>query len=179
MTAARPMALPQGTYGRLRAPEQVRDGAGVDMTTIPRRSSWTCAFAGTNGPTRPSQRTNRSLAEDLDRAAVGIGTLWEIGDGLFASINALERENLDAFTPDGLVALADDRGSRGLFPGWAGAQAATNADEGASPRLAPRRELPAAGAIGLDRFTNLAGLNSSTGGQAAMDERVASVLAQR
>ena len=104
VTAARPMALPQGTYGRLRAPEQVRDGAGVDMTTIPRRSSGTCAFAGTNGPTRPSQRTNRSLAEDLDRAAVGIGTLWEIGDGLFASINALERENLDAFTPDGLVA---------------------------------------------------------------------------
>ena len=164
----------------LRAGEQVRDLAGLDVMTIPPKAAKALLALGL----APEQLTDRTatayepqLAEGLDPAAVGLDTLWNIGAPLVACVDALEQENLDSFTPDDLVAFFADHGCPLLFPRWTDAQVATSADEGKIPRLDHWREPLAAGAIGLDSLMNLAGLNSFTADQAAMDDRVASVLA--
>jgi len=113
----------------------------------------------------------------VDRGAIRLNTLWHVGDHLLACVEALEREDIDAFAPDDLVGFLHAHGCGDLFPRWTDEQIATSVAEGKIPNLDHWREPLASGAIGLDSLMTLAGLHSFVADQRAMDDRVASVLA--
>jgi len=160
---------------------QVRDLAAIDVMTIPPKVAR--AFLDRDVPLdelvdRTSVLYVPPLRQDVDPAAVRLDTLWDVGEDFVACVHALERENLDGFAPDDLVAFFHAHGCGDVFPRWAAEQVATSAEEGKIPKLENWRHALASRAIGLDSLMSLAGLNSFAADQKAMDERVTSVLAR-
>jgi transaldolase len=160
---------------------QVRDLAGLDVLTMPPKVAKEFLDLGTP----PEQIVDRTaedyrpaLAEGVDPQAVGLGTLWDIGPELAACAHALENEDLDAFTPAGLVGFFADHGCGDLLADWTDEQIRTSAAEGKIPRLENWGDALAAGRIGLDALMNLAGLNSFAADQKALDQRIKQVLAK-
>jgi len=162
-----------------RLPQQVWDLAGIDVMTIPTK----VARGLLDLKLPPEQITDRTggdyqprLRSGVDPAEIRLQTLWEVEDTLVACVDALEAENLDAFTPDDLVGFFADHGCGDVLPRWTDRQVAASAAEGKIPRLANWREALAGKALGLDSLMNLAGLNSFRADQEAMDRRIAGVL---
>ena len=119
------------------------------------------------------------LREGVDASAVGLDTLWDVGDELKACVDSLERENPDSFTPGELVSFFADHGCGDVLPRWTPEQIKTSTAEGKIPVLANWRDALASGAVGLDAMMNLAGLNSFAADQKAMDDRVRGVLGEK
>ena len=164
-----------------RAGEQVRDLACLDVMTIPPKVA--DAFLALDLPPdaladRTSVVYEPTFNAGVDPRAARLETLWDVGDELVASVDALEGHDLDAFTPDDLVGFFHDRGCGDLFPRWTDEQVAASAAEGKIPSLATWRQALASKAIGLDSLMSLAGVNAFAADQRAMDLRVASLLGQ-
>jgi transaldolase len=158
---------------------QVRDLAGIDVMTLPPKVAQEFLDLGLL-PQQIRDCSNHTyeppLAEGVDPRAVRLGTLWNVRQKLVACVDALERENVAAFTPNDLVAFFAKHGCGDLFVRWTREQIETSAAEGKIPRLEHWAEPLAAGVIGLDSLMNLAGLNSFAADQKAMDSRVANLL---
>jgi transaldolase len=118
------------------------------------------------------------LNKDVDPRAIRLDTLWDINDELIGCVDALEKENLDSFTPDDLVDFFRDHNCGDVMVRWSDSQIATSTAEGKIPRLENWRDALADRSIGLDSLINLAGLNSFATDQKAMDERIRQVLAK-
>jgi len=160
---------------------QVRDLAGLDVMTIPPKV--TDEFLALN--LEPDQVTDRTAADytpgindSTDPKAVRLDTLWDIGDELLGCVEALEKENIDAFTADDLVGFFHQHGCGDMMVRWTDQQIAASTTEGKIPKLENWKDALTQKSIGLDSLMNLAGLNSFTTDQKAMDDRVRSVLAK-
>ena len=158
---------------------QVRDLAGIDVMTMPPRVAQ--QFLDLHVPPekivdRTGEAYRPPLRGGVDPAAVRLDTLWDVGPKLVACVDALERENLDSFTPDDLVAFFAGHGCGDALPRWTAEQIATSTAEGKIPKLENWREALASRSIGLDSLMNLAGLRSFAADQKAMDDRVQAVL---
>lgn len=116
------------------------------------------------------------LADGVDPARVGLNCLWDIDDTVVATLDALDQEDLDRFTPEQLVGFFNEHGCGDLLVDWTDDQVATSAAEGKIPVLATWQDALASGAIGLDALMNLAGLNAFRQDQQAMDDRIVSHL---
>ena len=160
---------------------QVRDLAGIDVMTIPPKVAQEFLDLAVE-PDEIADRTGEQyappLADGVDAAAAGLPTLWDVGEEVAACLDALEGEDLGAFTPDDLVTFFGDHACGDVLVRWTGEQVATCAAEGKIPRVETWRDALAEGTVGLDALMNLAGLNAFTADQKAMDEHVAAVLAR-
>ena len=162
-----------------RSGAQVRDLAGIDVMTIPPKAA--AEFLAIH--TAPHTITDKTFVEykpgidneeDLER--VRLNTLWDIDEELVRCVDALEKKNIDGFTPDDLVYFFANKGCGDVLVGWMGPEIETSTKEGKIPRLENWREALAEKRIGLDSLMNLAGLNSFMTDQKAMDERVQQIL---
>ena len=166
----------------MRSGTQVRDLAGVDVMTMPPKAAAEFLELGV-APANLADRTatdyTPGLNPGVDPAAARLETLWDVDDALVACVDALESEDLDAFTADDLVSFFADRGCGDLFVRWSDEQIAASSAEGKVPNPANWQEALASKAVGLDALMNLAGLNSFIADQKAMDDRVADVLAKQ
>ncbi|MCK4623827.1 MAG: transaldolase family protein [Phycisphaerae bacterium] len=160
-----------------RSAEQVRDLAGIDVMTMPPKVAK--GFLQMHpAPEQIIDRTGEDyqppLAAGVDPKAVRLESLWDIGEEVVACVDALEKENLDSFTPGDLSAFFADHACGDVLVPWTDSQITTSAAEGKIPNLANWADALSGGEIGLDSLMNLAGLNSFVADQKAMDERVAS-----
>ena len=164
-----------------RAGKQVWDVAGIDVMTIPPKVAGEL-LSMKPAPNEITDRTNMDyeppLNEGLDTRAIRLDTLWDVGEELVACVDAIEKEDLDTFTPDDLVNFFEDRSCGDVMVRWSQSYIATSTAEGKIPRLENWRDLLADKSIGLDSLMNLAGLNSFATDQKAMDDRVRQVLAK-
>jgi len=161
---------------------QIRDLAGIDVMTMPPKVAG--EFLALN--MAPGQLTDKTgipiyrdkigLADNADPASIRLETLWDIDDKLVACLDALEKKNLDSFTPDDLITFFESHNCGDVLVRWSDSQIATSTKEGKIPRLENWRDALADKSIGLDSLMNLAGLCSFVTDQKAMDERVAGVL---
>ncbi len=165
-----------------RAGPQVRDLAGIDVMTMPPKVAG--EFQDLN--LAADQISDKTAADykpgvnpDVDIDAIRLNTLWDIDDALISCVDALEKENLDSFTPDDLVVFFAEYRCGDVMVRWSDSQIQTSTQEGKIPRIDNWRDALTGRAIGLDSLMNLAGLNSFAVDQKAMDERVRHVLASR
>lgn len=163
-----------------RAGPQVRDLAGIDVMTMPPK----VAGQFQDLDLAADQITDKTAADykpgvnpDVDIDAIRLNTLWDIDDALVACVDALEKENLDSFTPDDLVDFFGEHRCGDVMVRWSDSQIQTSTQEGKIPKLDNWQDALADKSIGLDSLVNLAGLNSFTVDQKAMDDRVRQVLA--
>ncbi len=162
-----------------RAPQQVRDLAGVNVMTIPPKVADGFLKLGIPADEitdRTAEQYRPGLRRDVDPATVALDTLWEVGEELIACVDMLENENLESFSPDDLVGFFAAHGCSDVLVDWSKREIATSYAEGKIPKLDNWGEHLATGRIGLDSLMNLAGLNSFAADQKAMDDRVREVL---
>ena len=161
---------------------QVADLAGLDVMTMPPKVADEFLHLDP-GDLDIADRTRADYrprwGDDVDPKAVGLETLWDVPPALIACVDALEREDLDSFTPDDLMDFFAGHGCGDVLVKWDARQIARSRAEGKIPKLTNWREALAEKTIGLDALINLAGLNAFTADQEAMDNRVADVLAKR
>jgi transaldolase len=164
-----------------RSGKQIQDLAGIDVMTIPPK------VAGEFLSTHPisAQITNQAemdyqpgLNRGVDTDALRLDTLWDVDDKFVACVDALDKENLDSFTPDDLIRFFEDHHCSDVLVGWSDSQIQTSMAEGKIPKLENWRDALGGKSIGLDSLMNLAGFNSFASDQKAMDERVRQVLAK-
>jgi len=158
---------------------QVRLLAGMDVMTIPPKVAQGFLDLGLS-PDELADKTGEDyqppLNDDVDPAAVGLNTLWDIDEKLVAAVDELEKQDLDSMAPSQLVEFMRRRGYGDLLVDWTDAQHRTSAEEGKIPRLDNWREALAAGKVGLDALMNLGGFHSFEADQRRMDRRVRDVL---
>jgi len=164
-----------------RAGPQVRDLVGIDVMTMPPKVAG--QFQDLNlAAERVTDKTatdyRPGVNPDVDIDAIRLNTLWDIDDALVTCVDALEKENLDSFTPDDLVDFFGEYHCGDVMVRWSDSQIQTSTQEGKIPKLDNWRDTLAGKSIGLDSLMNLAGLNSFTVDQKAMDDRVRQVLAR-
>jgi len=165
----------------LRAAEQVRDLAGVDVLTIPPK----VAAKFVDMRLRESDITDRTeskytigINRDVDVDAIQLNTLWDIDDDLIDCVDALEKEDLDNFRAGDLVNFFKEHKCSDVLVNWSAAQNLTSSKEGKIPKLKNWYKSLKAKRIGLDSLLNLAGLNSFGADQTDMDEHIRQVLAK-
>jgi transaldolase len=163
-----------------RAGPQVRDLAGIDVMTMPPK----VAGQFQDLDLAADQITDKTAADykpgvspDVDIDAIRLNTLWDIDDALITCVDTLEKENLDSFTPDDLVDFFGECRCSDVLVRWSDSQIQTSTQEGKIPKLDNWQDALADKSIGLDSLMNLAGLNSFTVDQKAMDDRIRHVLA--
>ena len=161
----------------IRDDKQVANSIGTDVLTVPVKSAKQFLWPGPDEVVDRTQHNYQpTFADGVDPAAAGLNTLWDVPDSFVACVDALEAEDLDAFSADDLVSFFHDQGCGDHFPRWTDEQVTVCAAEGKIPKLDTWRDDLASGAIGLDALMNLAGLLSFTADQKAMDDRVAGLL---
>jgi transaldolase len=162
-----------------RAGTQIRDLAGIDVMTMPPKAA--DEFLALNPPIeeikdKTAEDYQIGLDKDVKPEAVNLNTLWDIDDKLVSCIDALEKENIDNFTPDTIIKFFESRRCGDVLVRWSDKQIAASAKEGKIPKLENWKGALGDRSIGLDSLMNLAGLNSFTTDQQAMDTKVREVL---
>jgi transaldolase len=160
---------------------QVRDLAGIDVMTMPPKVAAQFKEMGLS----PGDVVNKTDSDysvgvnnDGDIEKLRLDTLWNIPDELVTCIDALESEDVTKFTADDIIDFFADHNCGDVVVKWTERQIKTSAEEGKIPELKNWKELLEAKKIGLDALMNLAGLNSFTADQKAMDDRVRDVLSK-
>jgi hypothetical protein len=160
---------------------QVRDLAGIDVMTMPPKVAGEFLALGLS-PQQIADKTSMDyipgLNKDVDPDAVRLNTLWDIDEKLISCVDALEKENLDSFTPEKLLDFFEDHKCGDVLVRWSDSQIKTSAAEGKIPRLENWKDALKDKSIGLDALMNLAGLYSFATDQKAMDDRVREVLSK-
>jgi transaldolase len=160
---------------------QVVNLAGIDVMTLPPKVA--SEFLSRNlSPADLSDRTSSTCAPgvepNVDRDALRLDTLWNVTIQLINCIENLEKENLDAFTPDDLIDFFDEYRCGDVLVHWTDSQVETSAREGKIPRLENWKDALESKTIALDSLMNLAGLNSFASDQKQMDDRVRDILSE-
>ena len=184
--ALRDLAEAHGTPTRqigasFRAGTQVRDLVGIDVMTVPpgtAREMLDLNIPPAEIADRTGEDYRPTFAEGADPAAFRADTLWDIGDEVVECCDAAEAADLDNMTAADLVRLFAEHGCGDLLVAWTDREIAVSGAEGKIPRLDNWAKPLAQRRIGLDSLLNLAGLNAFKADQAAMDARVADVLAR-
>ncbi|MHC4666231.1 MAG: transaldolase family protein [Planctomycetota bacterium] len=164
-----------------RAGAQARDLVGIDVMTMPPKVASEFLSMGISleqVTDKTAANYSPGLGEDVDREAIRLDTLWDIGDELVARLDALDKEDIDSFTPDDLIDFFKRHGCADVLVRWSDSQIKTSTAEGKIPKLENWRDALSGKSIGLDSLMNLAGLRSFATDQKAMDDRVRQVLAK-
>jgi len=159
--------------------EQYLNLAGIDVITSPPNVAQELLDQRNELPrieSRIGQNYVPGIRGDVDSDRIGLDTLWYIEDELIACVDALEREDIDSFTPEALVDFFEAHECRDLLVRWSNPEIAASAAEGKIPKLRNWADPLAHGSIGLDSLMNLAGFNSFAADQARMDAHVQEVL---
>ena len=161
---------------------QVLDLAGLDVMTMPPKVAQ--GFLALDVPEteivdRTGEHYRIEFDEAIDTEALGVDSLWDIDQNLIACVDALEEENLDAFTSDDLVQFFADHGCGDFLPRWTDEQRSASYAEGKIPKLDHWRDALHSGFCAMDSLMNLAGLSSFMADQKAMDDRVRDVIARK
>ena len=162
--------------------EQYPRLAGIDVITSPPKISAEFRAKADKLPAIHSQLGQDytpGINDDVDPQSIGLDTLWNIDDKLVACIDALGREDIDAFTAEQLVDFFEAHGCSDFLVRWSNSEIATSAEEGKIPKLSNWADQLAHGSIGLDSLMNLAGLNSFITDQCEMDNHVTDVLRKK
>jgi transaldolase len=160
---------------------QIRDLAGMDVMTMPPKAA--DEFLALNLPIaeikdKTAENYKIALNKDVKPESINLNTLWDINDELVSCADALEKEDLEKFTPDELIKFFEARKCGDVLVRWSDLQIAVSTKEGKIPKLENWKGALGNKSIGLDSLMNLAGLNSFTTDQQAMDERIRQVLAK-
>jgi len=162
-----------------RSGRQVHDLAGIDVMTMPPKVaeeflSMRLEPQGMASETGVNYRPG--LYSNVDPASLTLDTLWDINKKIIECVDALEKENLDGFTPDDLVDFFREHNCGDLLICWNDAQIAASTREGKIPQLHHWEDALESKSVGLDSVMNLAGLNSFATDQKGMDQRIKDVL---
>lgn len=152
--------------------------AGLDVITAPPKVAGQLLARGSRLPeikSRTDQRYRPGIRADVNPARIRLDTLWEIDERLIACVDALEREDLDAFEPEDLVNFFQAHDCHDFLVHWSNSQIATSREEGKIPRLEHWADALSEGSVGLDSLMNLAGLNTFTTDQNEMDNHICQV----
>jgi len=165
-----------------RSGAQIRDLAGIDVMTMPPKVA--DEFLALNLQMdkiidKTSADYPVGLNKDVRPDDFNLNTLWDVDDKLVKCIDLLENEDLDEFTPSELIEFFINHKCADVLVDWTEPQIATSAKEGKIPKLENWKQALGDKSIGLDSLMNLAGLNSFTTDQQAMDERIRQVLAKK
>jgi transaldolase len=158
---------------------QVGDLAGIDVMTMPPKVAGeflASPIGAEQIPDKTAAVYEPGVRSDVDREAVRLDTLWDIGEELVVCVDALEKENLDGFTPDDLIDFFAKHNCGDVLVRWSESEIERSTAEGKIPQLDNWRDALAAKSIGLDSLMNLGGFNSFAADQKAMDDRVRAVL---
>lgn len=165
----------------LRETRQVNDLSGIDVMTLPPK----VADEFISEEPSPKDISNQTqsvfspgIDPNADRTAVRLDTLWDVIVQLVNCIENLEKENLDAFTPDDLIDFFDEHRCGDVLPRWTDSQIETSAREGKIPRLEHWKDALESKSIGLDSLMSLAGLNSFASDQKQMDDHIREILSK-
>jgi len=165
----------------IREGTQVRDLTGIDVMTMPPKAAREFLSMDIE-PGKIIDKTGTDyppgLSDVVNPDTIRLNNLWDIEDNLISCVNELEKENLDAFTPDDLINFFKDHKCRDSLVCWSDSEIKTSTAEGKIPRLENWRDALADKSAGLDSLMNLAGLYSFATDQKAMDERIREVLAK-
>ncbi|NIA12554.1 MAG: transaldolase [Nitrospiraceae bacterium] len=161
----------------MRKAAQVADLAGLDVFTMPLKvAEGHRAAAPAEVSVHVQDDPEVPLADGVNLSDFAGEGLWEVPDALKAAVDELAAMDAGTLTPDALVAHFEQAGFGGLFPRWTEEQLAMIAADGKIPVFATWKELLTSGAVGLDALMNAAALCSFTTDQAALDNRIASLL---
>jgi transaldolase len=164
-----------------RAGPQVGDLAGIDVMTMPPKVAGeflSLGLAPQDITDKTSMDYNVGLNKDVNADEIRLDTLWDIDEELVSCIDALEKENLDGFTPEKLVDFFEDHQCGDVLVRWSDSQIKTSTAEGKIPKLENWKDALKDKSVGLDSLMNLGGLNSFMTDQKAMDDRVSEVLSK-
>jgi hypothetical protein len=114
----------------------------------------------------------------VDPALLMLNTLWDVDEKLVKCVDALEKEDLDSFTPIDLIGFFREHHCGDIIVHWNDAQIGASTREGKIPQLHHWEDALENKSIGLDSVMNLAGLNSFATDQGAMDQRIKDVLSK-
>lgn len=164
-----------------RTGKQIHDLVGIDIMTITPKAAEEFLSMKLE-PQKIADETGMNykpgLYSNVDPASIMLDTLWDVDEKLVKCVDALEKEDLDSFTPTDLIDFFRKHRCGDIIVHWNNAQIAASSREGKIPQLHHWEETLENKTIGLDSVMNLAGLNSFTADQKAMDQRIKDVLAK-
>jgi transaldolase len=158
--------------------EQYVNLAGLDVITAPPKVAGQLLARGNRLPhitSRICQRYHPGIKAGVNPSRIRLDTLWDIDDALVNCVDALEREDLDSFTPDDLVNFFQAHDCHDFLVHWSNSQITTSCEEGKIPNLGNWADALAGGSIGLDSLMNLAGLNAFAADQGKMDSHICQI----
>ncbi len=161
----------------MREGSQVADLAGLDVFTMPPKVAE--EFKQAPAATISSQVSHDpavAFAEGVEEKDFGAQTLWEIPANLAACIESLSPEELDAMDGQGLKNHLRSAGIADLLPEWTEDELRTISEDGKIPVFETWRESLASGRVGLDALMNISALQSFATDQAALDNRIRSLI---
>jgi transaldolase len=161
----------------IRSGDQIEDLAGIDVFTMPPKAA---AEFRANPPAQVSSRVENdpeiSLAEGVNLDDFNGSTLWEIPDAFRACVDALLKLDIETLTPEDLQQHFQASGFGGFLPAWTACEIETISRDGKIPKLDTWKARLASGELGLDALMNVSALQSFATDQAALDDRVRSML---
>ena len=164
-----------------RSGQQIADLAGMDVMTIPPKTAEEFLNLGLNSnqiKVQIHKQYNPGVDDPAVIKSVGLDTLWDVPETLVKCVDQLEKENLDTYDAQRLRDFFADYRCANILVNWTDKQIAASRQEGKIPKLENWKQPLASKAVGLDSLMNLAGLNSFTADQEAMDNRILNVLAK-
>jgi transaldolase len=163
----------------MRGPSQVADLAGLDVFTIPVK----VAQGFVDSKPDPAALRSRLAecyepvyASGVDPAAEGLPALWTIDEPTQRAVDACLAAGPERLDGKRLQDLFHAHGAGQLFPRLREADLAALAQDGKLPKRERWRARLASGEVGLDALLTAAGLLSFTADQAALDQRIASLI---
>jgi transaldolase len=160
----------------MRGGSQVRDLAGVDVMTMPLATA-SEARSSLDGKwqSRVRETYRVSLAPGVDDEAVRLSTLWDISDRDERLAGSLVDQEPSSAAE--LVERAHALGSGDLFPRLGEADLGALAADGKIPKHAKWSARIARGELAIDTLCTIAGLQSFTADQRALDDRIRRLVA--
>ncbi|MGE3173947.1 MAG: transaldolase family protein [Planctomycetota bacterium] len=163
----------------MRSGQQCLDLLGLDVFTMPTAAAK--EFLERDPPldllrdhTQEDPRV--SFASGVDYGKDKLETFWKISDAFESAMGKLEEQDLDAMSPDELVAFLTDHQVGGLFPRLSGAEQKKVQKEGKIPVYGTWKDRVRKGDAAWDGILTAAALASFAQDQQALDERIARLL---
>lgn len=160
----------------IRSGEQVGAVAGIDVLTIPTKAAAQFAAKGEMAKSHVQEDPHVALAAGVKMSDFGGDALWTVSDKFKAATDALLKLDAATLTPEKLQDHFAGAGLPGFLPRWSEGDLQTITKDGKIPDFAKWKARLSSGEVGLDALMNISGLCAFTVDQAALDNRVRSLL---
>ncbi|MCZ7592356.1 MAG: transaldolase family protein [Kiritimatiellae bacterium] len=160
----------------IRSGDQVAAVAGVDVLTIPTKAAAEFAAKGEPARSHVQEDPHVTLADGVKMSDFGGAALWEVSDQFKAATDALLKKDTATLTPEKLQEHFASAEIPDFLPRWSEDDLQTITKDGKIPNYSTWKARLASGQVGLDALMNISGLCAFTVDQAALDNRVRSLL---